>query len=78
MAFRGSVNRCHLPAAVSKLSRFTVAVALCELFCLRLFLLCRENRAKVHVPSKEDSAKLLLVPLGVAALWAFNYLAFVQ
>jgi hypothetical protein len=77
VAFRGSVNRCHLPAAVSKLSRFTVAVALPELFfCASL--LCRENRAKVHVPSKEDSAKLLLVPLGVAALWAFNYLAFVQ
>ena len=39
---------------------------------------CRENRAKIDVPTKAESAQLLLLPLGVAALWAFNYFAFVQ
>ncbi len=46
--------------------------------CLRGTALCREKRARIDVPTHAESLKLLLLPAGVAALWLFNYIAFIR
>lgn len=76
-AVRGSVKRY---ASWQFASEWDIHRSLVErlLFSLPIRNLLRENRAKVDVPTQEESAKLLLLPIGVAALWIFNYFAFMR